>query len=70
MTEQTNEVYVILMLMLVAELRMMSGGMRGSFWLNESGEDLLSFLATNKGMVYSTWFKKKDIHKGTLQHPK
>ena len=38
--------------------------------LNEAGEQLLSFLATNEATVCNTWFKKKDIYKQTWQHPK
>ena len=38
--------------------------------LNEAVKELLSFLSTNEASVCNTWFKKKDIHKQTLQHPK
>ena len=37
---------------------------------NDSGKELLAFLARNESIVCNTWFKKKDIHKQTWQHPK
>ena len=37
---------------------------------NDSGKELLSFLAMHQATVCNTWFRKKDIHKQTWQHPK
>ena len=37
---------------------------------NDAGKDLLNFLAINEATVCNTWFRKKDIHKQTWQHPK
>ena len=37
---------------------------------NDAGKDLLNFLSTNEATVCNTWFRKKDIHKQTWQHPK
>jgi len=38
--------------------------------LNEAGEELLSFRATNVATVCNIRFMKKNIHKQTWQHPK
>ena len=45
-------------------------GPHGLGVLNEAGHELLSFLSVNGATVCNTWFKKKDIHKQTWQHPK
>ena len=37
---------------------------------NDAGRELLSFLSSHQATVCNTWFKKKDIHKQTWQHPK
>ena len=37
---------------------------------NDSGKELLTFLALHQATVCNTWFRKKDIHKQTWQHPK
>jgi hypothetical protein len=51
---------------------MMTGGMREVLkgMVNEAVKELLSFLSTNDATVCNIWFKKKDIHKQTWQHPK
>ena len=45
-------------------------GPHGFGLCNDSGKELLAFLARNESIVCNTWFKKKDIHKQTWQHPK
>ena len=45
-------------------------GPHGHGELNDAGRELLSFLSINGGTVCNTWFKKKDIHMRTWQHPK
>ena len=45
-------------------------GPHGTGVINEAGEELLAFLATNEARVCNTWFPKKEIHKRTWQHPK
>jgi len=35
---------------------------------NHAGKNLFSFLSM-KWLVCNTWFKKKEIHKATWQHP-
>ena len=37
---------------------------------NDSGKELLAFLARNESIICNTWFKKKDIYKQTWKHPK
>ena len=37
---------------------------------NDSGRELLAFLATNEATLCNTWFCKKDINKQTWKHPK
>ena len=37
---------------------------------NDAGREFLSFLSSHQATVCNTWFKKKDIHKQTWQHPK
>ena len=38
--------------------------------INEAGKELMSFLSINEATVCNTWFKKREIHKRTWQHPK
>ena len=38
--------------------------------LNDAGRDLLSFLSTNEATVCNSWFRKRDVHTQTWQHPK
>ncbi|XP_065176365.1 uncharacterized protein LOC135806138 [Sycon ciliatum] len=38
--------------------------------MNEAGEELLSFLSMFNSRLCNTYFKKKDIHKVTWQHPR
>ncbi len=45
-------------------------GPHGFGQLNSSGEELLSFLSMNAATVCNTWFKKKDTHLQTWQHPR
>ena len=45
-------------------------GPHGLGKLYEAGQELLSFLSTNDATIYNTWFKKKDPHLQTWQHPK
>ena len=45
-------------------------GPHGFGCINDSGRELLSFLALHQATVCNTWFRKKDIHKQTWQHPK
>ena len=58
------------MLVLGLGMWMMSGGMKGYGDLNDAGRELLSFLSTNEATVCNSWFRKRDIHKQTWQHPK
>ena len=37
---------------------------------NDAGKEFLSFLGINEATVCNTWFKKRNIHKQTWQHPK
>ena len=37
---------------------------------NDAGRELLTFLSTIEATVCNTWFRKKNIHKQTWQHPK
>ena len=45
-------------------------GPHGMGQINNAGRELLNFLSLNEAIVCNTWFKKKDIHKQTWQHPK
>ena len=45
-------------------------GSHGLGVMNEAGRELLSFLSFNGATVCNTWFKKKEVHKRTWQHPK
>ena len=45
-------------------------GPHGLGQCNDSGKELLAFLARNEFIIFNTWFKKKDIHKKTWQNPK
>ena len=45
-------------------------GPHGLEVMNEAGRELLSFLSINGATVCNTWFKKKEVHKHTWQHPK
>ena len=47
-----------------------SRGPHGIGELNCAGKELLDFLSLNEATACNTWFKKKDIHKHTWQHPK
>ena len=38
--------------------------------INDSGRELLTFLAINEATLCNTWFCKKDIYKQTWKHPK
>ena len=45
-------------------------GPHGFGCANDSGKELLTFLALHQATVCKSWFRKKDIHKQTWQHPK
>ena len=38
--------------------------------INDSGRELLEFLAVNEATVCNSWYKKRDIHKQTWMHPR
>ena len=40
-------------------------GPHGFGRLNSSGRELLNFFSSNNATVCNTWFRKRDIHKGT-----
>ena len=44
-------------------------GPHGLGVMNEAGRELLSFLSIIGATVCNTWFKKKDVHRRTWQHP-
>ena len=49
------------------------GGARGPHGCgvsNDAGRELLSFLTTHQATACNTWFRKKNIHLATWQHPK
>ena len=37
---------------------------------NDAGKELLGFLSTQQATACNTWFRKKEIHRVTWQHPK
>ena len=45
-------------------------GPHGFGEVNDAGKELLHILSLNEATVCNTWFQKKDIYKGTWQHPK
>ena len=45
-------------------------GPHGFGTLNSSGRELLNFFSSNNATVCNTWFRKRDIHKGTWRHPR
>ena len=45
-------------------------GPHGFGQCNDSGKELLAFLARNESIICNTWFMKKDMHKQTWQHQK
>ena len=47
-----------------------SRGPHGIGEVNDAGKELLSFLSLNEATTCNTWFQKKEIYKGTWQHPK
>ena len=45
-------------------------GPHGYGVVDDAGAELLSFLSLHQTAICNTWFKKKDVHKQTWQHPK
>ena len=45
-------------------------GPHGCGLTNDAGKELLGFLSTQQATECNTWFRKKEIHRVTWQHPK